>query len=374
MKKRNSSIELLKIITIFLIVISHVAYTFGGKHILLGLSNEYFINLDHSTKNISYLLITIMKYFGSIGNDLFFIASAWFLADKSNVDNKKIFRMILDVWIVSMIILVIFKICNVVIDGSCIIKSILPILTCANWYVSAYLIIYFLSPKLNLIIIHISKREYLSMILVLIFLYFIVCALSNDFLFYNNFLIFVILYLVVLYIKKYCGNYVNNTSLNLKILFLSVSILLILILSLNAVGLKVTKLSYQLLKFDKLSNPFVLMIAMSSFNIFKSKSFVNDGINKWSSLTLLIYIIHENILVRTYLRPYIFVWIKDNFGYNCIVFWILLYALVLFLASSFIALIYSLTIQKITKKLSIYISNAYEKYSDKLLNKLLKIN
>ena len=155
---------------------------------------------------------------------------------------------------------------------------------------------------------------------------------------------------------------------------ISVICVLLIMLSTNFLGLYISPLKNKVLHWSQANNPFIILAAFSLFNIFRNKSFINNIINKWSSLTLLIYIIHENILVRTYLRPYIFVFIKDNFGYDFIILKVLLYAIVLFLISSLIALIYSLTIQKITKTISIKITGLYEKYNDKLLDKLEKIN
>ncbi len=55
MKRRNSSIELLKIIAIIFIVISHSAQTVGSLHPELG-AWECFIDLSHVTVNMSHFL------------------------------------------------------------------------------------------------------------------------------------------------------------------------------------------------------------------------------------------------------------------------------------------------------------------------------
>ncbi len=105
-KERESGIELLKIIAIFLIVISHISQTYGSMH--SGLDSSYFIDSKIATENIQNIIILTFRFFGSIGNSIFFISTAWFLIDKKDNKKKKILQMLLEVWIISLIILSIF--------------------------------------------------------------------------------------------------------------------------------------------------------------------------------------------------------------------------------------------------------------------------
>ena len=169
-------------------------------------------------------------------------------------------------------------------------------------------------------------------------------------------------------------NTFSNIRNNKIILIISSLFLIILILSTNFLGLKISFFHDKVIRWAKGNNPLIILIAFSLFNIFRDKNFVNKTINKWSSLTLLIYILHENIIFRTYLRPYIFVFIKDNFGYKYIVLWILVISIALFLVSSLIALIYTKTLQKITKYIAGKFEKLYDKINDKLTDKIMKIN
>ena len=66
-KKRNSSIELFKIIAILLIVISHVVQTLSEKNDAI-LHNDYIIDLNLATTNIQYLVLSILRYAGPWGD------------------------------------------------------------------------------------------------------------------------------------------------------------------------------------------------------------------------------------------------------------------------------------------------------------------
>ena len=81
-----------------MIVISHVAQTFGTGHSGLLLEchvsvlNDYFANFKFATSNMQYFIVALFRHFGALGNDIFFICSAWFLVDSHG---KKSFRCFL---------------------------------------------------------------------------------------------------------------------------------------------------------------------------------------------------------------------------------------------------------------------------------------
>ena len=75
-KKRNSSIELLKVFAIIIIIISH-SVPYGASY-----SNyDGFIDINVASSNINVVLLAIIRYFGQIGNAIFIICSSWFLVD-----------------------------------------------------------------------------------------------------------------------------------------------------------------------------------------------------------------------------------------------------------------------------------------------------
>lgn len=71
-KERNSAIELLKIIGIILIVMSHVAQTISYKNPYIPIYN-YVIDLTHATSNIQHLILSMLRYGGAIGNTIFLV-------------------------------------------------------------------------------------------------------------------------------------------------------------------------------------------------------------------------------------------------------------------------------------------------------------
>lgn len=76
-KVRNSSIELLKIIGIILIVMSHVIQTLSSSNSMVGIQ-DYILNISIATTNIQYLILAMLQSSGSFGNTIFFVCSDGF--------------------------------------------------------------------------------------------------------------------------------------------------------------------------------------------------------------------------------------------------------------------------------------------------------
>lgn len=72
-KSRNSSIELLKILAIILIVVSHAAPLYGDNTAIS------YIDLTKATKDVSEFILIIIRTLGQVGNIIFVMCSAYFL-------------------------------------------------------------------------------------------------------------------------------------------------------------------------------------------------------------------------------------------------------------------------------------------------------
>ena len=124
LKVRNSGIELLKIFSMIIIVSCHVVQTLTYQKI----NGTPLFDFTMSGQSITITTISALLYNGAIGNCIFFACSAWFLIDSHKVNKRKTLNMILDVWIISVIALVItYYIQNGSISSLEIIKNLLPI-------------------------------------------------------------------------------------------------------------------------------------------------------------------------------------------------------------------------------------------------------
>ena len=68
----------------------------------------------------------------------------------------------------------------------------------------------------------------------------------------------------------------------------------------------------------KTSNPFTFLIALGSFGVALSKDYSNKVVNYISGLSLFIYLIHENLLVRSIVRPKMWMLLTDLIHINVV--------------------------------------------------------
>ena len=372
-KVRKSGIELLKIIAIFAIVISHVTQTLIGKDIAIELITP--IDLNVSTTNFSYFMLETFRYLGILGNFIFFITSAWFLVEKEKTNGNKIINLILIVDSISILILSVFLICGFNVTKTNIIKSVLPIIFQNNWYITSYIIFLIIYPYLNIIINKSSKEDLLKLNIFIIVINFGINFLKYDLLYNVKIINFISIYFLIAFMKKYMSKFVNNKKMNLRLLGINLVIFFGLLIITNILGLKFKIFNNQMLRWNSMNNPFVFMIAISLFNLCYNLKFTNLTINKIASLSLLFYLIHENLLIRLYIRPQVWNYIYNNFGYNFIIVKVLVYSIIYFVITGIFSYIYYNSIQKIINKIvnSTYLEKKANEISVKI-NRNLKID
>jgi len=211
-KQRESGIELLKIIAMVLIVISHVTQTLndvGNEYARL----DYVIDCRMATTSIISPILAWMRSFGQQGNLIFFLCSAWFLLDSKKVNYQKVLRMIADVWVINIIILLIFELGGwYSVSAKNMIKSLLPTTFGTNWYITCYLLFYLIHTKLNQIIEACTQKELLTIDIVALALYYGAGYIKGDLFFTSNLILFVVVYFTVAYLKKYLCVMRENTK------------------------------------------------------------------------------------------------------------------------------------------------------------------
>jgi len=358
-KERESGIELYKVIAIFLIVLSHVIQTLTEPNYVLGIGEGTFINIATATTNLNVLLLAVFRICGALGNNMFFICSAWFLVNSKKMSLKKVVHMILDVWIINMIVLIALRSIGVQLQISDTVKTFFPTTFANNWYITCYLLFYMIHPFLNRMLEQLSINEHLAFATILFVIYFIIPVLPLEeinLFFANEFVIFLATYVIVSFIKIYKNEWTKKLKTNKCILFVSVISYIVLILCVDFLGLRTNYFLNRLVRWNMNNSLFMFLIAFSSFNIMKKKEFINRTINYLSSLSLLVYIFHENLAFRKYFRPVIEFSILNQFGIEHAFICAVCMAVSLGILSFIISAIYKIFFTKTVSKLSSIIS------------------
>ncbi len=136
-KSRNTSLDSLRIISMLMIVILHVN-SHGGV-----------------LNNISYVNTTIARlfeYFCVCAVNIFILISGYFLVD-SKFKLSRLIKLLLQVWFYSWVINIIMVLAgNATLSAKELISIAFPISYKEYWFITAYIIMYLLSPALNRLI------------------------------------------------------------------------------------------------------------------------------------------------------------------------------------------------------------------------------
>lgn len=363
-KVRLSGIELLKIFAVILIIFSHTTPSYAAP------SAEYFVDQNFASGNIQYILLSYFKYFGQIGNAIFIFCSAYFLIDSKTVKAKKIAYIIVDTFVISIIYLCGFLAGGYKLSASTIALQFIPITSRFNWFIGCYIIMYVAHPLFNKIIHGTSKRNLLLFNLFLFAIYNVLEFGGGDLLnmyYYTHLVGFVCLYFFAGFIKLHMGNFMNNTKLQAVILAGCIVCHTALFMLTEYLGLKFEFLADKVLHWNEINNPFMIGMAISSFALFSKLKFKSRFINYLSSLSLLVYVIHENKLFRDIAKPMIFEFIYEKFSYEYIVLWCILLVVITFIVASVAAAVYKESVGRLTK---LVIDKSYPKVAN-IGNKLL---
>lgn len=348
----DSGIELLKIFAIFVIVINHTVQSLTNEAYNIP-NNGFVIDISRATTNIQCILLQIFRHFGVLGNSVFFICSAWFLLKSKNWNKKKWLFMVIEIWVVSIVI---FIITYIILHGNIsigiIISSLFPTTFGNNWYMTCYLLFYPIHPILNSIVNMMNQRQLFRSTLVMVFLYVFMNFINCSWFFSSAIILWITIYFAIAYMQKYLMSFVDNIRENIILFIIGVIGFIGIILITDICGLYSQVLSDKVMRWVNNCNPFLLAMSIAMFNIARNIHFKNRFINYISKLSLLIYIIHENIILRTYFRPAMWNYVYKRFGYSDVIQWVFIISFIIFIFGILCSILYVLTLQRFVNKVS----------------------
>ena len=283
--QRQSNIELLRVISMFMVLLGHY-------YVL-----SYFDNID--TISFNLLGMQFLGAWSKVAVDIFVIITGYFLVNQTFRWNK-VLKLLSCTYFWGIIILLLAFALGISIKTDYIYKSIFP-LTPLNWFARSYLLLYVSIPLFNKIINSVSKARLGQIIIVLTTIFYTVPTLISTFIsgggYLTSYFTFGIMYMIGAYIRKYGDAKLDKISIYAGIM----SIILILVSILwNDIhmyeGLYIMYLAHK-------GNSVVgLLTAIGIFTIFKNiKISYSPFINTVASTTFAVYLIHNNPIISDWL-------------------------------------------------------------------------
>ena len=288
-----------------MVIVSHISYHGFYQP---GSGYVYISNLPNR-------LMLQMLNTGSLGVDIFVMMSGFFLAKRDSFSLRKVLSLIIMVWFYSVIIYVIFVNTGLISFSwkECV-TAYLPTTFGVNWFFTAYLTIYMISPFLNKILNNSKslpefnlKKDFsgkdnsLSIILIMFLFWSVIPTLSGGNHYATDIPVFIMLYLI--------GGYIRN---NLQYLrkagnFIFVITVIIWVLMPVIAWLTGIRLLQEHITFFTAKNS-VVTVLLSAAIIIKTaycKAFYNKFIN-WLALGVFgIYLISDNYYIRIHLYKFL---------------------------------------------------------------------
>ncbi len=270
-KIRSSNLELLRIVSMILIIMHHIA-VHGGFTAEITAANLVWRNT--------------IRVGGKVGVNLFIMISGYFLID-SKFKPKKLLKLILQVIFYTIIIYFItIAINNESFNKANFIKEIMSFATGYRyWFIPPYLIAYILSPYLKKLVQHCSQSEMLFLIVFLMFVQIILPELYGVE-FMSNAVWFMTLYLIGSYIRVYKNHFFDDNVLMSCLFMVSLTIMVVF-------NVKLKIMQYDLKDVPCFTATVALFCWFKNLNIKNSKT-----INLIASTTLGIYLLHDNGCIR----------------------------------------------------------------------------
>lgn len=297
--ERNSNIELLRLICMFFVVASHIpAFAVDG------------IFTTGLTLNKS--ILSLFRLSGTLGVDIFVIISGYFLIN-SKFSFTRILKLVLETWFYSVILYVIMCVTgNSSFALSDLVLYLLPITYNRYWFITAYVIMSFLAPFLNVALKAIGKKGHLWLLIVMFFFFsvvptvlrliyaFSVRKITLPISIYSAPCFFLVLYSVGAYIRLYGVKFSRIKELIAAISGVAVQLILVAILYIMSSSNNISYWDIDL--FWEAFSSFQVISATGIFLlVINAKPRTNKVINFISGGALGVYLIHETPCVRTFL-------------------------------------------------------------------------
>ncbi len=299
MKKiRESNYELMRIISMFFIVVYHMIISTGGQ-------------LINHTASYTQIFLEVLSLLLIVHVNSFVLVSGYFQYDKKT-SFKKVLSLIGMALFYTIVIALIFNFFGIVsVSLLDYIKIFSPLEFQNLWFLNMYIALYLLAPYINKLIKNLNQKEHRKLIILLFVMFSLIATITNQNTFANNghtLVQFIFLYILGAYLKKYpisnnihFKNYSNKKKfaifLFLYFFFGIVNYLAYFFaktLLAGDVGETVTYICEAIINNTYFyQNPLILAQSVCYFLIFETFSFKNKFINYIASMIFAIYVITE---------------------------------------------------------------------------------
>lgn len=293
--QRQSNMELLRIVSILLIVIFHCVYKSGFSF--------------EPGFSANKLIVKTFWMFGELGVNLFILLSGYFMIT-SKFKWRKLVLLLTEVSFYHLLItLFACRIGIYQVEGirNIFLAFFFPITLNRYWFITAYIIVYLLSPYFNVFAHAMDQRIYKKFLFTVLFLYSLMPTVFGVFfnttetlLYYNRLIWLIIMYFVGAYIRLYALSMIRSMKAAMMTSASAFGVMIGSILLIDHFNQFFAVLgTMEIAYFWPPNTVPMVFLSLGVFGVFLHiKMPYNVVINRVASTTLGIYILHDGILAR----------------------------------------------------------------------------
>ncbi len=356
---RLSNIEALRLLATAIVIVCHIAQTVLKTDNPYTPLHDYVLDLSSGAANGQELALLLFFYCGRWGNMIFLVCSVWFLLDSDEWDRRKWLGMLAEIWAVSVcMLLCALPVMRGRLSPQLILRSLLPTVFGNNWFLTCYLLFYPIHPLLNRALGRMGDRALTLCAGGLFVIFFVILPFGGDAVFTapvywaDTYLSWIAIYFLIAWEKRCARRAADSVPLNALLLAVSLAVFFGSVLWLNRLCAREALYEGRMFCLNNSNNPFLLLPPLALFNLARQRPFINGKLNRLAGLSLLIYVIHENVILRYYLRPRIMSEIRLHLGYAHIAGWVLLLSAATFALSALLAALWRRTLGRTAARLS----------------------
>lgn len=283
---RQSNIELLRIVSMLLIVAHHYVVNSGVM--------SYF---EIGNLSPNYIFLSLLGMWGKTGINIFILISGYFMCT-SNLTVRRYCKVFFEWFFYNIVIYLVMLLAGYETFGAKrLFHLFFEVLICANGtgsFSSSFLIFYLFVPFMNLFIRSASRKEYRQFVLLLFFIFSILSTFFFNEVIFGEVFWFMAVYFMAAYIRLYPPVWTESLRASGRLCFCSVALAFASVLFMMfAASVLHTGSAYMFV--SDANRLGAVLVSVTVFSLFKNlKIPYSKRINAVASTTFGVFLIHAN--------------------------------------------------------------------------------
>ena len=246
------------------------------------------------------ILLNVSSLWGKAGVNLFCLITGYMLVKKENISCNRLMTVEWQILFYTILGLFVGFILRKNIGLGSLLYSLAPVITGHYWYMTAYVIVFLLSPYVNLLISKLEKEQFGKLLVILYVVWCIIpffSLMQNSGMFWSQLIWFFVMYLTGAFIRTYQAKFSRKVYINT--LWISNALLILSVFVITWLSSLYDGFTSYITYFRWSNSPLIIVICISMMRLADMSSPQTiSWINFLASLVLGIYLFQENIFFQ----------------------------------------------------------------------------